>query len=277
MEIDQDYLEYVGQSSLALLAISAAYFVDPANLITFAALLVIPILYGYTAYISRDSFRPATLLSLVTVIFLPIGTIIGFIAVFIPISNVLISLFTSGTGFKNYSNATLLPMLFTGLILGSIVFGAAQAQPEIKNQIVDSFEEISAQQTSVIVDQSRLGSIQQNASRQIAESTGKNAVLLTRNYVLNETDFDRQTRSELDQAFMDAQEDIPGQMGDMAANQTAGLDVSDQASTAAANLIEANLGLIILMMAMTFYVINPFISILTAISAVLFEKINQQL
>lgn len=277
MEIDQDYLEHVGQSSLALLAISAAYFLNFANPVTYGVLLLIPVLYGYTAYISRDSFRPATLLSLVTLIFAPISTLMGFIAVFIPVSNILISLFSGGTGFRNYSNATLLPMLFTGLILGGVVFGAAQTQPEIKQEIVNGFEDTSSHYTSVLVEQSQLTQLQQDASREIVAGTAENTIILTRSYVNNNTELGRADQEELNQAFQDAQDQLPQQLANRTAERSESLNVSEQASTATANIIEANLGIVILLMALSFYMINPLISILTAISALAFEKLDQQL
>lgn len=277
MEIDQEYLEYAGQSSLALLAISAAYFLQPGKLITYGVLMLIPLLYGYTTYISRESFRPATLFSMVTLIFIPIGTVMGFIAVFIPVSNILISLFASGTGFKNYSNATLLPMLFTGLILGGIVFGAAQTQPEIKQEVTNNFEQAIEKQTAIMVDQANLKNIQKDASREIVQTTSENTVLLTRAYVLNNTELDPQETNEVDQAFKDAQTEIPERIGDRAEEESGSIDISDRASTAASNFVEANLGIIILIAALTFYMLNPLISILTAISALAFEKLNQQL
>lgn len=277
MEIDEEYLEYAGQASLALLAISAAYFFDPGRPATYGSLLLIPMLYGYTTYISRDSFRPASLLSLVTLIFTPISTLMGFIAVFVPVSNVLISFFASGTGFKNYSNATLLPMLFTGLILGGIAFGAAQSQPEIRQGIVDSFEQGVSKQTEIMVEQANLDQIQQETSREIARTTSESTVTLTRGYVLNNTDFSRQDDQELDQAFQDAQEQIPDRLADRAGERSGSVDISESASRAASNFIEANLGIIILIAALTFYMINPLISILTAISALAFQKLDERL
>lgn len=277
MDIDQEYLEYTGQASLALLAISATYFFDPGRPVTYGALILIPLLYGYTAFISREKFRPATLLSLVTLIFAPLNVLMGFIAVFIPVSNVLISFFAGGTGFKNYSNATLLPMLFTGLILGSIAFGAAQTQPEIRQDMVSSVEDISSKQTSIIMEQSRLNELQQEAAREIVATTGENTIILTEAYVMNNTDLTPQGHREVSQAFKDARDELPSELSDRMANQSESVDISEQASTAAGNLIDANLGIIIALMALSFYIINPLISILTAFSALAFEKLNEQL
>lgn len=277
MDIDQEYLEYAGQSSLALLAISAAYFLRPGNPVSYGALLLIPLLYGYTAYISRESFRPATILSLVTLIFVPLGTLMGFIAVFLPISNILISVFAGGTGFKNYSNSTLLPMLFTGLILGGIVFGAAQTQPEIRQGIVDGFETTSAEYTSLIIEQSQLNQLQQEASRDIVEGTAENTIVLTRVYINNRTELDREAQQDIDSAFTKAQQELPSRLGERTVEQNSSLDISQQASQATANIIEANLGILILLMALSFYMINPLVSILTGLSALAFEKLNQRL
>lgn len=277
MEIDQEYLEYAGQASLALLAISASYFMDISNPISYGALALIPALYGYTAYISREKFRPATLMSLVTLIFTPLGITMGFISVFIPLSNILISFFAGGTGFKNYSNSTLLPMLFTGIILGGIIFGAAQSQPEIKQQIVTTAEDVSSKQTEIIMNQTNLKSIQRDAGRQIVETTSSNTIILTQGYVENRTELDPEDQQDVNDAFQSARNELPQRIADRTVERQESLDISGQASRATANLIEANLGIIILLFAISFYMLNPVISIMTAVSGVAFEKFNEQL
>lgn len=277
MGLDEDYIEYVGQSSLALLTISAAYFVNPSNLITLLALLPITVLYGYTAYISRESFNSASMLSSVTLIFIPVSTLMGFVAVFIPISNTLISLFSSGTGFKNYSNATLMPMIFTGLILGSIAFGAAQTQPEIRQNLVNNIAGISETQTEVIMEQTDLSNVQQEAGKKIVTQTSENTVLLTRSHVFNETRFNEQQNAELDQAFSGARNKIPESLANRTAENAESIDMAERAGEATRNLVSANLGIIILMASLFFYAINPLISILTAIWALIFEKLAHRL
>ncbi|MFQ3275097.1 MAG: hypothetical protein ACI9LV_000837 [Candidatus Nanohaloarchaea archaeon] len=277
MDLDEDYIEYVGQSSLALLAISAAYFVDPGRILTLVALLPITILYGYTAYISREGFNTASMLSSVTLIFMPVSAFMGFIAVFIPVSNTLVSLFSSGTGFKNYSNATLMPMVFTGLILGSIAFGAAQTQPDVRQNVVNNIAQVSEKQTEFIMEQTDLASIQEEAGTQIVTQTSENTVLLTRSYVLNETEFSEQQNAELDQAFTGAQNQIPEQLANRTTENAESIDMAERAGEATRNLISANLGIIILIASLFFYAINPVISILTAISALLFEKTAERL
>ncbi|PSG99448.1 MAG: hypothetical protein BRC29_05010 [Nanohaloarchaea archaeon SW_7_43_1] len=277
MDLDEDYIEYVGQSSLALLAISAAYFVDLDNLITLLALLPITVLYGYTAYISRDRFKTASMLSFVTLIFIPISALMGFIAVFIAFSNTLVSLFSKGKGFRNYSSSTFMPMIFTGLILGSIVFGAAQTQPDIKQNVVSTISEVSEKQTSIIMDQTDLADIQQEAGTQIVRKTSQNTVVLTRSYVLSETNFDQEKDSELNQAFTGAQEEIPEKLANRTAENAESINVEEKAGEATRNLIEANLGLIIVMLSLVLYTINPLISILTGLTGFLFQKLAKHL
>ncbi|MFB6147967.1 MAG: hypothetical protein ABEJ66_03715, partial [Candidatus Nanohaloarchaea archaeon] len=69
MDIEQDYVEYVAEFSLALLAVSAAYFIDPARPVSFLTLLMVPLLFGYTAYVSRESFSSSTFLGFIALIF----------------------------------------------------------------------------------------------------------------------------------------------------------------------------------------------------------------
>jgi hypothetical protein len=217
------------------------------------------------------------MLSSVTLIFIPVSAIMGFIAVFIPISNTLISLFSSGTGFKNYSNATLMPMVFTGLILGSIAFGAAQTQPEIRQNIVDNIAGVSEKQTQVIMEQTDLANIQEDAGAQIVSQTSESTVLLTRSYILNETEFNEQQNAELDQAFTGARNQIPESLANRTTDNAESIDMAEKAGDATRNLISANLGLVILMASLFFYAVNPLISILTAIWALLFEKSARRL
>lgn len=277
MDLDKDYIEYVGQSSLALLAISAAYFFAPSNPMTFLTLVPITVLFGYTAYISRDGFTPASLLSAVTLIFIPVGLVLGMIAVVIPVSNTLISLFAGGEGFGNYSNATLMPMIFTGLILGGIAFGAAQAQPEIKQSIVGSISDVSEAQTQLVIGQTDLKQIQQDAGRQIITQTSQSTILLTRSYLFNQTEMETDQKSEINQVLLDAEQEIPEQLAERSAENTESIDISDRVGDATENLISANIGIVILMISMTFYIINPLISILTGINGFIFQKIAENL
>lgn len=275
MDLDKDYIEYVGQSSLALLAISAAYFFTPSNPVTFLTLVPITVLFGYTAYISRDGFTPASLLSAVTLIFIPVGLVLGMIAVIIPVSNTLISLFAGGKGFGNYSNATLMPMIFTGLILGSIAFGAAQTQPEIKQSIVGSISDVSEAQTQLVIGQTDLKQIQQDAGQQIITQTSQSTILLTKSYLFNQTEMDTDQKSEINQVLLDAEQEIPEQLAERSAENTESIDISDRVGDATENLISANIGIVILMISMTFYIINPLISILTGINGFIFQKIAE--
>lgn len=277
MDLDKDYIEYVGQSSLALLAISAAYFFTPSNPVTFLTLVPITVLFGYTAYISRDGFTPASLLSAVTLIFIPVGLVLGMIAVVIPVSNTLISLFAGGKGFGNYSNATLMPMIFTGLILGGIAFGAAQTQPEIKQSIVGSISDVSEAQTQLVIGQTDLKQIQQDAGRQIITQTSQSTILLTKSYLFNQTDMETDQKSEINQVLLDAEQEIPEQLAERSAENTESIDISDRVGDATENLISANIGILILMISMTFYIINPLISILTGINGFIFQKIAENL
>ncbi|PSH01129.1 MAG: hypothetical protein BRC27_02980 [Nanohaloarchaea archaeon SW_10_44_10] len=277
MDLDEDYIEYVGQSSLALLAISAAYFVDLDNLITLIGFLPIAVLYGYTAYISREGFKTASMLSFVTLIFIPISALMGFIAVFIAVSNTLISLFSKGKGFRSYSSSTLMPMIFTGLILGLIIFGGAQTQPDIKQNVVETISEVSEKQTSIVMDHTNLADIQQEAGTEIVRKTSENTIVMTRSHVLSETNFNQEKNSELNQAFTGAQEEIPEKLANQTAENAESINMEEKAGEATRNLVEANLGLIILMLTLALYTINPLISILTGLTGFLFQKLAEHL
>lgn len=278
MDLDQEYLEYIGESSLALLAISAAYFFDPGKLITLGTLLLIPVLFGYTAYISRDGFKTASVLSSVSLIFIPLGALTGFIALSITLINVMISLFASGTGLKNYSGSTFLPMLFTGLIIGLLVFGASEVQPQIKHSFSDTVSTNLGETTADIVEETGLIDAQKDFAKQTVSTTSEASVILTGQYIQNNTDLDQEAEAEVLQALQGARNEVPLIMEDKvenrAENATEQLSISNRVKDTASMLIEANFSFIILVSFMFFYAVNPVVAILTAISAKVFEVLD---
>jgi len=110
-------------------------FIDPSNLLTLGTLILIPMLFGYTAYISREQFKYSSFLGFISLMFVPLGPIMAAVAVTVSVGNLLVSFFAGGTNFKDYYGSTMLPLLFTGLILGGAVYGLATYQPSFGDDL----------------------------------------------------------------------------------------------------------------------------------------------
>ena len=282
MDLDQDYLEYVLEFSLALFAISAAYFIDLGKPITLGVLILIPVLFGYTAYISREKFQAASLMAFISLIFMPLNAILAAVAVTVSVGNTLVSFFAGGTRFKEYYSATMLPLLFTGLILGGSVYVMANSNPEFGNELRGGIAETVGNQTATLVEESNIAEMQQEANRQAVEQVSTGTIAATQGYVLNETqnDLSPQDQRVLANAFSSAQEEIPAQMLNMSENAQENskvLDISGRVEGSIENLLSGN-KILILVPIITFgmYGLQPVIGLLTAISARVFEIIGRR-
>lgn len=281
MDLEQDYLEYVIQFSLALFAVSAAYFIDPKDIITFGTLILIPLLFGYTAYISRESFKHSSFLGFISLMFLPLGPIMAAVAIILSAGNVLVSFFAGGTHFKDYYRATMLPLLFTGLILGGTTYAAATYQPEFGDNLRTGIAETTGNQTSKILAETELVEMQQNANRKVVEEVSTGTVAATQGYVVNQTqeNLSRQEQEAVMHAFNSAQDEVPEKMLEAskeAQQQTKVLDISDRVADSIENLL-AGKNILILVPMITFgmYGLQPVVGLLTAIFAKLIQRIGR--
>lgn len=279
MDLEQDYLEYVIQFSLALFAISAASFIDPSNLVTLGVLIIVPMLFGYTAYISRESFKYSSFLAFISVMFVPLGPVMAAVAIIISFGNIMVSFFAGGTHFKDYYRATMLPLLFIGLILGGATYTAATYQPEFGNELRTGIADAVGSQTSTILDETNLVEMQKDANRQVVDQVSTGTVMATQGYVINETQENLSVEGQqaVLQAFSSAQEEIPEMMvdaSDQAQNQTEALDISDRVSGSIENLLDGKAILVLVpLITLGLYGLQPLVGLLTAIFAKLTQRI----
>lgn len=281
MDLEQDYIEYVIQFSLALFAVSAAYFIDPSNLLTLSALIIVPTLFGYTAYISREEFKYSSFLGFISLMFLPLGAIMAAVSIIISVGNVLVSFFAGGSHFKDYYRATMLPLLFTGLILGGATYAAASYQPEFGDDLRSGISGTVGNQTSTVLEQSNLVEMQKNANRQVVEQVSTGTVALTQGYVLNQTqdNLSQEGQQAVIQAFSSAQEEVPERMlnaSRKAQQQTKALDISERVTGSVENLLAGkNILILVPLIAFGMYSLQPVIGLLTAIFAKFFSVIGR--
>jgi len=279
MDLEQDYLEYVIQFSIALFAVSAAYFINPSNLLTLSFLLIVPMLFGYTAYISRDKFKYSSLLAFISLMFVPLNPIMAAVAITLSIGNVMVSFFAGGTQFKDYYRATMLPLLFTGLILGGVTYAAATYQPNFGDELRTGIGETIGDHTSTILDETNLAEMQKDANREVVKQVSTTTITSTQAYVINETkkNLSLEGQQAVLQAFSSAQEEIPEQMvaaTEETQQQTKALKISDRVSDSIENLLSGK-KILVLVPVITFgmYGLQPVIGLLTAIFAKLTQRI----
>ncbi len=272
----QEYLEYVGEFSLSLLAVSAAYFVDPSSTHTLGALLLVPVLFGYTAYISRNGFQRSSLLSGVALFFTVLNPIVAAVAIVIVTGNVLISFFASGESFRDFYGATTLPLLFTGLVLGLATYGAATTYDDIGDTIRNEGSKFLGKQAETAVEKSNIIEAQKNAQVSMMESTSRTTVTATQEYVLNDTreQLGQQDLIAINNAFQEAQTDIPARIKQRADSRTenASLDVSARTQDLASSTLKGKAFLLLIpLITFGLYSLQPLLGLLTAFWASVFR------
>lgn len=274
MELRGGYIEYVLQLSLAMFAGAASYMFNPSEPVTTAALLLIPVLFGYTAYISRDGFRKSSLLSFSALVFAPLGLLNALLAIVIGLGNFLVSVFANGKSFKDYYTATALPLLFTGLIIGGTVFGLSTTDPGVQRQV----ENITANTASDLVKGSLEGTeiieMQEQANQQFMQQATAATVQVTQGYVINETknSFTQQELQALNTAFEGAREDIPQRLSGQTPDIPEPVDISSRVEGSVRNLLSPMFMIALIpLAAFFFYAMHPVTGLLTAIFAKIFE------
>ncbi len=282
MDLEQDYIEYVAEFSLSILAVSAAYFFDPFRPVTYMTLLLIPLLFGYTAYISRESFRASAFLGFIALFFVPLNYLIAAIAVLISVGNLLVSFFAGGDHFHDFYSATTIPLLLTGVLLGGAVFYGASTNPEVADNIRSSAGEFIGKYSEEAVEDSNIMESQRQAQVAVVDQTSRATIMVTQAYVLNKTS---NTLSASDQAavldaFESAEQEVPDQLTSQSQQSinTSEIDISERTS----DLLESNLegrALIFLIPLVAFgtYALQPIIGLLTALAASLFALAERRL
>ena len=282
MDLEKDYVEFVIQFSVALFAVSAAYFINPSNLLTLGVLLIIPVLFGYTAYISRNIFRYSSFLGFIAIVFAPLNYTMAAVAIIISLGNVLVSFFAGGTDFKDYYRATMLPLLLTGLVLGGAVYLGAIYQPDFGNELRTGIADTVGNQSSAVLKEANLAEMQQDTNQRVVKQVSQDSIRATQGYVINRTqeNLTIEGQQAILQAFSSAQEDVPALMLEGLNNtqsQTRAVDISERVSGAIENLISGK-KIIVLIPLITFglYGLQPLFGILTALFAKFVQKISSK-
>lgn len=264
MALETDYVEYGIQLTLTILGLSASYFIDPAKPLTLLSLLVIPLLYGYTAYVSRDDFSYSSLVALSGLVFLVVGGLTSLIAVFYSIGNVLVSYFASGNRFKDFYGSTSLPMLIMGFMIGCGLFGYGSLNPSFQGELADVVGEKSGQFSGKVVSEADIIENQKQAQLDLVNSSSVLSIRLASQEVMNQTG----RTPELRQAFIHAEDSVKQKVYSNFQQQfeEQDVDLSNRMETRITEkLNQMNFALVIPIVTGFFYSLQPLLGILTGL------------
>ncbi|MFQ3308197.1 MAG: hypothetical protein ACI977_000425 [Candidatus Nanohaloarchaea archaeon] len=270
MDSVENYIEYAGVFALSLLAVSAVYLIDFSRPITAFLLLTFPILYGFVASISTEGFNRASLISLLSLVLAPVDLFMAAAAVFISFTTVLISFFSSGKQFRDFYGSTALPLLLTGLIVSSGLFVAASTSQQFGNKITNTTANVVGSQTQNVIETTGIVGSQQQQQARIVEATSQNSVVLTQQYVLNETreDFNRDQIRSLNQAFQGAEQEIPDRLSSEIEDRDLDVDVEGQMEDLVRDNFDQKLFIVIIpLLTLLIYSLQPAVGLLTAVVA----------
>lgn len=284
MIFEEEYVEYVMQISLTLIAISATYFFNPETLLTTLTLLTIPLLYGFTAYTSRNGFSSASLLSLITLIFAPLGAKVAIFAVLIPVGNVFVSFFASGEKFTDYYSSTMIPLVLMGIFVGGTIFTMTQVQPKNAETLRTNVGGYVGDETFNFLNQSGIIGAQIDQKEQQTRLLSKTSILLGWQHAYNKSGniLEPDEAIALNQSIREASNKVPEQIINQSMNQVNKQEVAETASNEVESQVESllsgdRLAVAIPIFAVLFYSIQPLMGLFTAISSALFEFIDKKM
>lgn len=266
-------MEYGLQLTLAVLGVSASYFIDISNSITLLNLIFVPLLFGYTASISNEGFNTASLLTLTTIVFTFVGGITSILALLYSLGNVLVSVFAGGIRFKEFYSSTSIPLLLTGLILGASIFGYGTINPEFKQEKIGQTAQKIGDVSQSTFSNSKILENQKNRQLRAVNQTARTAVILTTQKVINESTPSR----EVLRVLQDAQTDVPNEVYTRTKEnaEKQGSPISGRVSGMFTETFTGSKFILVIpAMAAFFFSLQPLIGLLTAIFATIFFRIE---
>lgn len=281
MDLEQDYLIYAIEVSLTFLAVTATYLIDFSRPSTFLALIPATVLFGYTAYVSRNRFRPQAAISMLALVLIPVGGIVAVGAVSITLVNFLTSIFASGDSFKDYYGSTSLPLLFTGLVLGGLLFSLAMANPSVADTVRQDAADFTGEQAEEIMKRSNMLESRKGSQAELVNRTSETSFTLVKNSVIGEmgrnSTLNTDQYRDLEEAFDNAEKTLNRSLKEQATRNIdqREIDISSRISDLIGNTLEGK-AFVLLIPIITFgvYSLHPLIGIFAGIWASTFALIN---
>lgn len=272
MDLENNYGEYVLQFSLAMVGAAAAYIFQPSSPLSFASLLFIPVLFGYTAYISREGFRTSSLTSLVALVFLSLGGIHAVISAVIAVGNVLVSFFANGESFKDYYGATSIPLILIGLFIGVSVYGLSTANPGMQQNIENSTANTAGNLVGASLNQTGIIEMQKETNQQFMEQSSTASVQATQVIVAESLEnssvsLSQQEKMALQNSFEKAAEEVPTKISQQSPDVPKPIQISERVEDSVRNLMQPQFMIAVIPLSVIFFfTLQPLLGLLTAIS-----------
>ncbi len=260
-------MEYAATFSLAMLVGSLSYFMSLEQPATFAVLLLVPLLFGFTAYSSRESFRRASLLASVSLIFAPLKPGMALVAAAISLGNPLVSLFAGGAEFKDFYSSVTVPMLLVAVVVAGGSFAAFQEKPELAEPLENRTVDIVSSQATAAVQDAGLLEQQSRTIRSVVSQSSSASVAATRRIVLNSTrdDLSRRDRRSVVDAFSRAREEVPDEVSTRAGNLTEQVNLSSRIRSSAERIVRDRPAVLASGVGGLTYALHPLVGLLTAL------------
>lgn len=272
MNMDSGFHNYSIQMAFTVLALSLSLLVEASNPLTFVFLLGVPVLLGYTTYISKEDFNKATLTSSIGLIFIPLGGLTSVLAVILLPLNVTVSFFASGESFREFYSSTALPLLVVGILAGALVGGYSFYDSSFENRVQETIVQQGADRTVEMIEATGLD---QNRTEQIKNATYTN-VIITENYVVPEyvNNSERPDVPSLRQAFRDARDDIP----EMVVERSEQTDIRTTVENTLEKTVSGRIPVISFVFIVTaLYALQPVLGLLNAIFSRFFRLVDESI
>lgn len=270
--MDSGFHNYSIQMAFTVLALSLSLLVETSNPFSYAFLVGLPVLLGYTTYISREKFNKACLTSSIGLIFVPLGGLTALLALIMLPLNVTVSFFASGESFRDFYSSTALPLLIVGLLAGLAVGSYAIYDSQFETRVQQTIVEKGSDRTLEMMEATGLG---QNRSAQIRNATYAN-VIITENYVIAEyiNNSDNPDVSSLRAAFRSARDDVP----EMVVEQSDQEDVRTTVESTLEKTVSGRIPVISFIFLVTaLYAIQPVLGLMNAVSAKFFKLVDESI
>jgi hypothetical protein len=268
MELELDYVEYGLELVLTIVAMTLLLLVDFENPVSLIYMMGLPILFGYTAFISENTFNKSTLISIIGLIYIPISSFMAVMAFLVFLLNVQISVFTSENSVRAYYSSTAMPLIVTGLILGLSVMGYSMVNSEFESNLENTVVNIGGNKSMQMIESSGLTP---EAQRERAKTLANQTVTATEGYVIRDYSQNAEDPEPnvLRDSFQGAREEVLASMDSGASGE---MSIESNIRSMIQSMVEGKLAILAVPLSVIlFYTFQPFIGLLTAIYAVLFR------
>ncbi len=273
MDLEIDYIEYGLQTAFTVIAMSLLLMVEPGNHSTYVFMLGLPLLFGYTAFISKSEFNKASLASAIALFYAPISIFMAAMAVTIFLCNNFISVFTVSDNFRAHYSSTAIPLIMTGLVMGSGVAGYSYLNPDFESNVESQTVETGTQLTMESIEASGLaeqGQGQEELESLINMTVASTKAYAVQNYAQNAESPETEV---LQESFDGAESEIINSIQTGETNP----NMEGRVSTMLESLISGKIILIAIPFSIMFlYALQPVLGLLTAVFGKIFSFIESR-